>query len=429
MKILFAHKFFPTQYRHLAITLAGNQNNQVVALTDSLVGGDPAHVRPCDGAKIRVVSYSEAMPDRPINRPPYGEKIDPDMWTAFAVYRTAVRLRDEDRFEPDIICANTLWGESLFLKEVFPNAKMLAYMDLFYHASGPNYEFNPNITVDVEHRLQMLTKNATLSLAAASMDWGVAATQWQRGLFPQDFQHRISVAHDGIDTNVARPNDVTIKIADKNLTLTNSDEIVTFAARQLERVRGFEPFLRAVPAILKQRPNAHILIIGSEYSAHQGSARPEVTLLGTLRGELGKALDTARVHFLGRLDYNTFISVLQLSSVHVYLTYPMMLSWSMLEAMSCGAVVVGSNNAPVTEVITDEQNGMLVDFFDPGAVANAVTQILQHPDLMAELGRAGRTTIVDRFDLQTVCLPQQLQLIDNLLQGEMPAEATGGAMR
>ncbi|MDZ5650660.1 glycosyltransferase [Nitrospirillum sp. BR 11828] len=81
--------------------------------------------------------------------------------------------------------------------------------------------------------------------------------------------------------------------------------------------------------------------------------------------EVGDQLDLARIHFLGKVPYDTFLSVLRVSAVHVYLTYPFVLSWSLMEALASACLVVASDTAPVREVIKHGQNGLLVDFFSP----------------------------------------------------------------
>jgi glycosyltransferase involved in cell wall biosynthesis len=131
--------------------------------------------------------------------------------------------------------------------------------------------------------------------------------------------------------------------------------------------------------------------------------------------EVKDRIDVSRIHFLGKIPYPDFIRVLQLSSVHVYLTYPFVLSWSMLEAMAAQALVVGSAPAPVTEVIRHGENGLLVDFFSSEELVNAVCEVLEHPDRMLEIRQQAQQTIVERFDLQRICLPRQIKLIEDLI--------------
>jgi glycosyltransferase involved in cell wall biosynthesis len=121
------------------------------------------------------------------------------------------------------------------------------------------------------------------------------------------------------------------------------------------------------------------------------------------------------VHFLGKIPYDAFLKVLQVSRVHVYLTYPFVLSWSMLEAMAAGCLVVGSRTQPVEEVIQHAANGLLVDFFSPEQIADRVIDALEDRKAFASLRQNARQTIVDRFDLRSICLPAHLRLLNMLV--------------
>lgn len=417
MKILFVHKFFPTQFRHLANALAEDSGNEVVALTGPDTG-DPAHTRPIQSSAIRVVRFSHSEPDKDPGPARFAEPVAKDMALGWAVFKAAEKLRDADGFVPDIVCANTLWGECTFVKEVYPSAKLLAYFDIYYRLRGTDTDFGPGAPPPADSRLSLMTKNATLALAAARMDWGVVPSNWQQGLLPASIRDRVSVAHEGIDTRLARPGERAVQVAGKGIRLTKADEVVTFAARFLESVRGFETFMRAVPTILSQRPNAHIVIIGAELPPPNTPNVDRVSQLPALRRELGDRLDERRVHFPGRLAYADYLAVMQISTVHVYLTVPFILSWSMLEAMSCGAVLVGADNSPVTEVIQHERNGLLVDFFDPDAVADAAVRVLRHENRMSDLAAAGQKTIREKYDFRTVCFPRHLGIIKKLIAGQ-----------
>ncbi len=324
----------------------------------------------------------------------------------------------EKGFTPDLICAGALWGESLYLRELFPKAKILTYLEFFYRGEGTGLDFDKTRMPGPEVTLRLLTKNAGISWSAAIMDWGITSLDWQRDLFPAILQPRISVIHEGIDTERAAPETAKITIDGTGVSLTEKDEVVTFAARFLEKLRGVEGFLQAVPEILARRPKARILVIGSEVDKDPlWTSETGESLMASIRGQWSDDVDTSRIHFIGRLDHDRFLEVLKVSSVHVYLTYPFILSWSMLEAMACGAAPVGSDNPPVTEIITQGENGLLVDFFDPSAIAEAVSGLLADSNRRRALAAAARRTIVERYDLRTVCLPRQLNLIGQLMAG------------
>jgi len=193
----------------------------------------------------------------------------------------------------------------------------------------------------------------------------VSPTRWQASTFPPDFQQKISIIHEGIDTSRIHPNpDARLKL-NEQLTLTKSDEIITFAARNLEPYRGFHIFMRALPSILLRCPTAHVLIAGEDGVSYgnrpaQGKSWRQI-FTEQVKNQIADS-DWQRVHFLGKLDYPDFITLLQVSSVHIYLTYPFVLSWSLLEAMSAGCAIIASDTAPVREAITNDQTGKLVNF-------------------------------------------------------------------
>jgi glycosyltransferase involved in cell wall biosynthesis len=234
-------------------------------------------------------------------------------------------------------------------------------------------------------------------------DWGVAPTQWQRHQFPSDFLPRVSVIHDGIDTDVASPR-------------ANAREagLITYVARNLEPYRGFHTFMRAIPEIQRRRPRARIVIAGRDEISYSPRLPPGETYRARLQRELEGKIDWSRVQMVGHLPYGDYLALLRASSVHIYLTYPFVLSWSLLEAMSAGCLVVASRTPPVQEVIADGENGLLVDFFSPKQIAARVDEALQAGADMQPIRDRARQTVIERYDLKRVCLPAQIRLIEQI---------------
>ena len=223
---------------------------------------------------------------------------------------------------------------------------------------------------------------------------------------------RLSIAHDGIDTDLLKPNSVAELILQSGKVLTSHDEVITYVGRSLEPYRGFHIFMRALPELLKARPTAEVLIVGKEgvsYGAEHPSGRSWKALLCDEVMPLLTAQQRARIHFLGLVDYKQFQALLQVSRVHVYLTYPFVLSWSLLEAMSIGCSVVASDTQPVHEVIKNNETGRLFDFFDPSALAGSVTDLLEDDTARMRLGESAREFVVANFDLIRICLPRQIE--------------------
>lgn len=317
-------------------------------------------------------------------------------------------------FTPDVIVANPGWGESLYLKDVWRDARLLALIEFYYAARGLDCDFDPEFSQpSLASDAKVRTKNANMLMSLQTMDHGMCPTEFQRSTVPQNFQDRLSVIFDGIDTNVVRPNpQAELKISGRMLRA--GDEIVTFVNRNLEPMRGYHQFMRALTLIQRRRPNAVTLIVGGDEVSYGAPPPAGKTWKQIFLDEVKADLDLSRVHFLGRIAYADYLRVLQVSACHVYLTYPFVLGWSCIEAMSAGCVVVGSATAPVREVIEHGNNGLLVDFFDSGAMAKTVADVLANPTAYAHLRTAARETAVTRYDLDTICLPAQLDLIRNL---------------
>ena len=237
-------------------------------------------------------------------------------------------------------------------------------------------------------------------------------------------QSRISVLHEGVDTHRVKPKpSARFHLSGASRTLTRDDEVVTYVARNLEPYRGFHIFMRALPQLLRRRKALQVVIVGGDGVSYGAPPPPRSTFRAMMLEELGSKLDLERVHFVGRLNYNDYLSLLQVSSVHVYLTYPFVLSWSFIEAMACGCLIVGSATAPVLEVLRDGVNGLTVDFFAHAKLASRIESALADPAKMRAIRKAARATAVREFDFNDVLLPQWLSLFDDLVNGRRPKTA------
>jgi glycosyltransferase involved in cell wall biosynthesis len=312
-------------------------------------------------------------------------------------------------FVPDVVYGHSGWGPTLFIKDIFPQAKLLCYFEWFYHAHGTDADFDPSdpLTADDEARIRL--KNAPILIDLYSCDRGLSPTYWQRQQFPLEYHSKITVLHDGIDTNFFCPKPGAKLVLPRiNLDLSQAEEIVTYVARGMEPYRGFPQFIEAVALLQERRPQCHVVIVGENRVAY-GKKLPDGKTYKEVMLEKFP-LDLSRVHFTGRLPYPEYLQVLQASSAHVYLTRPFVLSWSMLEVLSAGCLLVASKTAPVTEVIQDGVNGLLVDFFSPQEICDRLEKALSHPDKMAAIRAKARETILERYDLSQL-LPQHLQWI------------------
>ncbi len=414
MNVLFIHQNFPGQYSHLSLALA-QQGHTVIGL------GEHAnlHNRP-EIPGVTRIGYPTPNSGSPDTHQ-YLRNFEGQVRRGQQVARSLFNLKEKG-FIPDIIYAHPGWGEALFIKDIFPAAPLVGLFEFYYHGQGQDVGFDPEFIPDgplqLDSRCRIRTKNANNLLALEAIDRGICPTQYQKSVMPATYHDRLSVIHDGIDTDLACPNpeaQFTVTAADPPLILTRNDEVITFVNRNLEPYRGYHSFMRCVPQLLHDRPKAHVVIVGGD-SVSYGTAPPSPqTWKDIFLDEVRDRLDLSRVHFVGRVPYSQLIALFQVSSVHIYLTYPFVLSWSMLEAMSCGCLVLGSRTAPVEELIQDEKNGLLVDFFDATAIAAQICRVLEHPNQLRSLREAARQTIVDNYDLHSICLPKQLAFFNTVL--------------
>jgi len=410
MNILFLHQNFPAQFRHLAAHFAADPAHRVVAI------GEAGNLKRAVGLHPRIELHPYPAP-QPAGKDThhYLHGYEAAIRRAQEIVRVALRLK-AGGFRPELVVAHPGWGESLFLREVFPAARLALYAEYYYHARGADVGFDPEFPPAADDAFRIRMKNTTQWMSIEHADLLIAPTHWQKSRFPDLVRGRIQVVHDGIDTRHVTPG-ATARISLRNagITLGAEDEVVTYVARNLEPYRGFHVFMRALPALLRMRPRARILIVGGDYVSY-GSKPPggktwRQTMVEGIRGQA----DLGRIHFVGRIPYADYLRLLQISTAHVYLTYPFVLSWSLLEAMSAGCMVVGSRTAPVEEVIRHGENGWLTDFFDHHALAGTVAAAIEQREQLAAVRAAARQTIVENFDLQSRCLPRQLALLQGLV--------------
>ena len=408
MNILFIHQNFPGQFKFLAPALA-QQGHKVVAMTMQ-----KTDVTTWQG--VTLVPYSASRGSTP-NAHPWVSDFETKTIRGEACFRAASTLKASG-FTPDVIIAHHGWGESLFLKDVWPGARLGIYCEFFYQPEGADTGFDPEFPPkDTAEVCRLRLKNLNNLLHFEVADAGLSPTHWQASTFPEPFRSKITVVHDGIDTQALAPNPNVQLTLNGGLTLSRKDEVITFVNRNLEPYRGYHIFMRALPDILASRPNARVLIVGGDDVSY--GARPENgkkwkdIFAAEVRPRISAA-DWARVFFLGNIRYEHFVPLLQLSTVHVYLTYPFVLSWSLLEAMSVGAAIVASDTAPLAEAIRPGDTGRLVNFFDAQALARSVVELLDDPDERAQLGRNARRFAQANYDLQSICLPRQLAWVNAL---------------
>lgn len=401
VRILFLHQNAPGQFRHLAPHLAADPANEIVVLGE--------HNRVVPGA-IRWLRYPTPKPPGETTHP-YVKRMEASVRRGQSVARACLTLRRQG-FDPDVVVAHAGWGETLFLREALPRAAVLAYCEMFYRSAGQDTGYVPETTLDLDGQCRLRVWNADLLAALDTMDRGLSPTEWQRAQHPPSMQDRIAVVHEGVDTHEVAPDPQARFTLPDGRVLTAADEVVTFIARNLEPVRGFVGLMRALPDLLRRRPDAQVVICGEEGVSYGRAPAEGRTWRAVLQEDA--PVDPARVHFVGRLARADYLSLLQVSSLHLYLTVPFVLSWSCIEALAAGCLVLGSDVAPVREVLRDGVNGMLVDPRDPAAIAARAADMLARRTALRPMRDAARRMAIERFDLPR-CLAAQTALIRELM--------------
>ncbi|MEO9894762.1 MAG: glycosyltransferase family 4 protein [Paracoccaceae bacterium] len=409
MKLLFVHQNMPGQYRELVQWLAAQGSHEIVFLTQRT---DPPNI-----PGVRSVVYK---PHHRAKQDAFG--LSKNWETASgAGYGAAQALAKlvNGGFVPDIMIGHVGWGEMTFLRQVLPDVPQIGFFEYYYSDKGGPVGFDPESPVNDHTPFLMHSNNVVPQMNIDSVDVAHAPTMWQRDRFPKRFHDKMYVCHDGIRTDILQPNPkASLSLGRVDTPLTRDDKIVTYMARNLETTRGFHQLMRALPHIQRDFPTSRILIVGGNETSYGGKSAHKGGLRGQMESEVGDLLNWDRLHFLGRVPYTDFQKIVQISSCHIYLTMPFVMSWSLLESMSMEATIVASDVAPVREAITHNETGMLVDFFDPKALAAQVVEVLNAPEKFAHLGPAARQSVVSRHDFLTVCLPEHIRQINALVPND-----------
>ena len=399
MRLMFLHNNFPAQFGALARYMS--QRDHDVTFGTSWQGTPPDW--------LRMVRY---RPHRAVGKQqhPYLAFVESAVLNGQALARVAWKMKDEG-YSPDLVVAHSGWGPGLYVRDIWPDAKYLGYFEWYYRSKGADLGYLDAVTRDDEHRIR--TRNAAILLDLAACDRGIVPTAYQASQFPELFRRKLTVQHDGVDTDYHSPGPGR-RLKLPGLDLSHVEELVTYVARGMEPYRGFPQAMAAFAEVQRRRPRAHIVIVGEDRVAY-GRRLPDGD---TFRKKMLRELDfdPDRLHFTGRLPRNLYREVLRASSVHVYLTIPFVLSWSMIEAMSAGCLLVASDTEPVREVVRDGENGLLVDFFDTGALAERVCEALDRPGAFAHLRDGARRTAVERYAAARL-VPLRAQLLEAVADG------------
>jgi glycosyltransferase involved in cell wall biosynthesis len=402
LKALFIHQNFPGQFRHLVGHLARQGGHQLVCIGQR------------DGVPLPNTTYVRYRPKRapgPATHP-YLIGMESAVLAGQAVLETLLQLRQQG-FVPDVVIAHPGWGETLYVREAYPAARLIHFCEFYYHTEGADVGFDPAFPLTLDQRARLRTRNALHLLNLENCDVAVSPTHWQKSVHPLAYQPRIEVIHEGVDTSAARPDPLaTFELPDGRV-LRAGDPVVTYVARNLEPYRGFPQFMQALAQLQAQRPDVQALIIGADGVSYGNPPADAPNWREKLLREW--PLDASRTHFLGTLPHARYLQALQVSAAHVYLTVPFVLSWSLLEALASGCLVIASDTAPVREVIQHGRQGLLVDFFDVAALTQHLLAAVDQPAAFTALRQAGPAHVAARYSVDAGCA-QWLALLQRVTQ-------------
>lgn len=403
LDILFIHPNFPGQYRQIAPGLA-ERGYRVTGL------GSAANMhKPLEGVAQHAYKAS------PIR----------DMVTHFAPLEGLAASVRQGRdvadycanlasqgYRPDVIIGHPGWGDLLFIDRIWPRAKKISYLEFFYRDNGPDVHFDPEFKANPSEREYLKLRNVNQLMAFEMSDICVAPTEWQKSLFSAPVRQSIEVVHEGVDTATVKPDpNVRVELPDGRI-LTRRDLVLTYCARNLEPYRGFHTFMRALPGIQRALPSLQTIIVGGNDVSYGRRPSGTANWKSEMLLEVGKQLDQSRLWFAGKLPFERYLNVLQLSTVHIYLTYPFVLSWSLVEAMAAGCTIVAADVGPVREALEDKVSAYLVPFPDVVKLQEGVVAAFgEHEETRLAIAVAAATTAAERFDFRRVSLPAYDRLI------------------
>jgi glycosyltransferase involved in cell wall biosynthesis len=412
MHVLYVHQNFPAQFGHIAQHLVdkldwrctfvsqtpGGKVGGIEKIEYKLIGGATKHNHYCTRTFENTV------------------------WHCDGVYR-AMRARPD--IKPDLIVGHSGFGSTLFLRELYPDVPVINFFEYYYlpHDVDSDMDFRKDLnwpTHDLTY-LRSRCRNAMILLDLQNCQAAYTPTQFQRSRFPEELRGKIRTVFDGVDRAIYHGYDETLRppVAQRSertlagVKVGPNTRVVTYVSRGFESMRGFDKFMQAADLIARQYPDVIFIVVGTDRVAYGGDENyiaPHKTFKEWVFAQ--QRFDLSKFAFVGRLAQEELGKLLASSDLHIYLTVPFVLSWSMMDAMSCGAVVLGSDTAPVREMIRDGENGLLADFFDSEAMAAKAVSVLHDPDAARPMGRAAEQMIVARYSLDAV-IPEMLRMYED----------------
>jgi len=411
MHVLYVHQNFPAQFGHIAWHLS-RQPGWKCTFVSETPGGMLDHVEKIQYKRSGGATHQTHFCSRTFENA---------IFSCDGVYQ-ALHARPD--IQPDLIVGHSGFGSTLFLRDLYPKTPIINLFEYYYRPRHP--ESDMGYRQDLKWQLpesffmRARARNAMILLDLENCSLGYCPTAFQRSTFPDKFHPKIDVIFDGVERSVYHGNNESLRppVAARGartiagVTVPPTTRVVTYVSRGFESMRCFDLFMRSAKLIAEQYPDVLFFVVGADRVAYGGDETflpPNTTFK---QWTLSKdTYDLTKFHFPGTIPPQELAPLLASADLHIYLTVPFVLSWSMMDAMSCGAVVLGSDTPPVREMIRDGETGLLADLFDSEAFAEKAVRVLQNPDAFRPLGRAAEQQIEAQYSVQAV-LPKMLQLYD-----------------
>ncbi|MFO0948116.1 MAG: glycosyltransferase [Planctomycetota bacterium] len=397
MHVLFVHQNFPAQFGHIAAYLVKNKGFRCTFVSQQpsgRVGGIEKIQYQLKGGATKSTHYCSRT-------------FENSVWHAHAVYEALAQRPD---IQPDLVVGHSGFGSTLFLRDLY-DCPIINYFEYFYRPKNSDMDFRPDFPTSPMNSLRSRARNAMLLLDLENCDLGYSPTVWQRSRLPGLFHEKVRVIFDGVDTSLWHRRQDVPRVLNGEV-IPDDVKIVTYVSRGMESMRGFDIFMKMAKILGDRRKDVLFLIAGQDRVCYGGDEK--VTGNKSFKDWVLSQdnYDLSRFRFLGLVPPDSLANLFSVSNLHVYLTVPFVLSWSLMDAMACGATVLASNTAPVREMIEHGRNGLLVDFFDVEGFAKTAGDILDAPADYSHLGMAAETLIQEQYSLD-VCLPQLLKLYED----------------
>ena len=397
MNILFIHDAFPAQFGQLGLELHRQRGWRCSFLVQSLSScpsPTPEMLQLLDLHQVPLAAEHRSNDGIPW----------PQIFGHYLEQCRTVHdaIKSRPNLRPDLVVAHGGRGApTLFLREIV-DCPIIIYCEYYFAISHRDISYRLDLPPAEPAAFFPRCINAPTLAALVECDGGYSATHWQKQSFPRRFHSKIGVYFDGIDTSLYRPGPAPRRV--DQTSIPSSTRVVTFVSRGLESIRGFDLFMKVAHRIAQARSDVVFVVVGGEEfnygwdKLHTGTPSFKQWVLAQ------QSPDLARFVFPGRILPEQLAEIFRISDLHIYLTAPFVLSWSLLNAMASGCVVLASDVPPVLEVIEPGQNGLVEPLFDLERLTETALQVLDDPAAFAPLGRAARGTIEEKYSLD-VCIP------------------------